>query len=109
MKSTNNSANSIAFDNLMWTTFSGGLSTEDNISLDKNIVVYPNPSNSIINIQNTELLKIASINLIDITGKNLIDTSNTSSIDVSNFIKGMYILKITSENGSVISKKIIVN
>ena len=88
------------------------LSTENNI-LNKSFSVYPNPSNNIINISNTNI-NVKNVKLIDVTGKAVYNKSNTQSINtqsinVSNFAKGLYILKIESKEANVFSKKVIIN
>ena len=96
-----------ALQQLDFTTDTTALSIDDTI-LESSITVYPNPTNSIINIQNNGDLSIASASLVDLTGKTIAQ-SNGSSIDVSTLAKGMYVLKITATKGAVTSKKIIVN
>jgi len=62
--------------------------------LDKNINIYPNPSNGkfIIEAQ----LQNVTFDIIDVTGRNIysgIITNNKTSVDVSNFSKGTYFIR----------------
>ena len=83
------------------------LSASDNV-LSNAISVYPNPSSSLINIS-IENLNIKNVKLIDVTGKVIYNNNSAKSIDVSNYSKGLYILKIASNEGGVASKKVVIN
>lgn len=81
-------------------------------ALLENLIVYPNPSSSIINFGNNSNLisDKVNLNIIDIYGKVItsynVDLAN--SIDVSNLKAGVYLFKITTKyNFSV--KKLIIN
>ncbi len=97
----------IEFQEANFTVGSSDLSVDDDL-LNENISVYPNPSNSIMNIQNNGLNAIVSANLVDLTGRTVAKTDG-SAIDVSKLAKGIYLLKVTADNGAVTSKKVIVN
>ncbi len=73
-----------------------------NISLN----IYPNPVENILYINSKS--KIKSLHLTDITGKNVLkNINNTDQLDVSQLTKGVYIIKIITEDGSETSKKFI--
>ena len=77
-------------------------------AVDKNFIkIFPNPAKSLIQIQTAE--KIESIELLSITGKRIqkLDFRNKSSIDVSNISKGIYLLKIDTQEGSFFEKLVI--
>ncbi|WP_310382052.1 T9SS type A sorting domain-containing protein [Flavobacterium sp.] len=72
---------------------------------DESIVVYPNPTVSIINIKSNHSIK--SVELYDIQGRILmtsLENSNETIIDVSNQQNGVYFLKITSDEGSKVER-----
>jgi len=71
----------------------------------KKIVVYPNPSHSILNI--SEFAK--EVTLVDISGKRLNLFQNTNQIDITNLKKGIYFLNIITEDGVKHTEKIIKN
>ena len=76
---------------------------------DKEIEIYPNPSNGIFNIKNNNNLEIKEISISDISGK-LISNKNTISkntIDLSSQGKGIYFIKISTKN-HVYSLKAVV-
>jgi hypothetical protein len=81
---------------------------------NKNILVYPNPSNAQINISAKDgLLDCNGIVLYDAIGKIIYTNKNpqqingTYSIDVQAFASGNYLLKITSNNNTQITNFII--
>ncbi len=78
---------------------------ESNVNVDVNLadinyVVFPNPGNGVYQVSghNIKELEIRSI-----TGK-LIDQSHTSEIDISSRENGVYLLYITSDQGTVVQK-----
>jgi uncharacterized protein YjdB len=65
----------------------------------QNINIYPNPVQNQLFIELTEG-KISAINILGLFGKVVLSNPNyTKSIDVSGLSKGIYILKIETENG----------
>lgn len=79
---------------------------------DGNFGMYPNPASSSIQIslQNSND-KLEKISIYDVMGK-LIQTVNTNeniqTIDVSTFVKGVYMVEITTENDLKTTKKLVV-
>lgn len=71
-------------------------------NIDESVSVSPNPTNSIININNN----VKSIELYDVQARMLETALNTNVIDISNKTNGIYFLKITTEKGSKIEKVI---
>jgi hypothetical protein len=67
-------------------------------------IVYPNPTNGIVNIGNKNLNKII---IYDITGNKIKEWKSDAQIDLSNFSKGVYILKLFSNNGILLDKVIV--
>ena len=75
-------------------------------NIENNISIYPNPTTNFITI-NAE--NITSVKIINITGKIISSyevTDNSTTIDLSNIEKGIYFVKINTEN-STYTKKII--
>jgi len=77
---------------------------------EKNITIFPNPTNNFTTIQLSSKEKY-SFQLYDMAGKLLShqNCSNTSSyiLNLENFTEGIYFLKIASNDNSTITKKII--
>jgi hypothetical protein len=87
-----------------------GNATFDNQSIS----VSPNPATNLITITNsTALEKISKVSVYDITGKMIYtlndhNTFNAITIDVSHFAKGIYLIELTSDVNSKITKKLIL-
>ena len=83
----------------------------NNLSLDElyqkeQILIYPNPASTEINID-TKYLNPTKIEVMSIIGQTIssnTDVSNLTKIDVSNFSKGIYLVKITSKSGVVLKE-----
>ena len=73
----------------------------DNFSLNQ-ISIYPNPTNSILNIKLDSNLKRATI--YSVLGAKVLETSS-KNIKTSNLKSGLYLIKIESENGSIFTKR----
>ena len=67
------------------------------------IVVYPNPTDDILNIGTT--LDV-TYSLTDVTGRTIINNSNKKTVDMSGLESGVYFLTINHE-GQVFNKRII--
>ncbi|MEC3908917.1 T9SS type A sorting domain-containing protein, partial [Tamlana sp. 2201CG12-4] len=77
-------------------------STEED-NLNKHVFVYPNPVKHTLNIVNLSTdSKIKHVSIFDITGKSVYSNGYTKSIDMSGFSKGLYILKLESEEGATL-------
>lgn len=78
----------------------------DALTVQNAISVFPNPVNSILNIETKGVL-INSISFIDVTSKVVKEVySSFNSIDTAELEKGVYFLRIQTSQG-VITKKII--
>ena len=85
------------------------LSVSDKV-LNDAVSVYPNPANSRLNINLSDFnINIKNVKLIDVTGKVIYNNNNVETINVKNFSKGLYILKIQSNEGGIFSKKVVIN
>lgn len=76
---------------------------------ESNLVVYPNPANAVLNIENDEIIN--NIKLIDVKGR-IVYSNNINSkqikINVSEFNNGLYILQIsTNDNVDNVKIKIV--
>ena len=61
-----------------------------------NVVVYPNPSAGIVNIQNATN---ANYQVIDVTGKVILSGEFNNSVQINNLPKGLFVIRIESEEG----------
>lgn len=96
-------------ENVLSSTVCSALNVDDNSLEIFNI--YPNPTNSLINISVTNEVKNATTSIYNINGREVYakkeDLNGTISIDVSNLSSGIYILKIHNKEVSF-SQKLIV-
>lgn len=78
-------------------------------NLSDGFSVYPNPTNNVININNSNANNtIKNVSLINVIGKTVYSNTSLQPIDVSNFSKGLYILRIEAQDGGVATKKVIL-
>jgi hypothetical protein len=80
----------------------GLVSIKENEAI-KSSKIYPNPVNSILNIDSDNLFKAKIFNSIG----ELIFTSNMTKIDVSNLDNGVYFIELTGDNFKTTEKIII--
>lgn len=65
-----------------------------------NVTVYPNPANSILNIQYPSD-KISTVTVLSVDGKQVLSLGKTNQVDVSELSNGSYILKVTDTDGNI--------
>ena len=83
-----------------------GLSTDNNNTID--MMVYPNPvdGNYVTILSPVEGLK--EIQVYTVTGRKVMDTAiNGNTLDVSSFNSGFYMLKVTINGQSKVSKLVV--
>jgi hypothetical protein len=76
---------------------------------NSNLKVYPNPANSVINIEGESIEKITIINSIGQIVKVVQSKAYITQIDISNLSVGNYVLSIGFSNNSTESVKIVVH
>jgi hypothetical protein len=94
----------IKYDGLITTS-------NNNLSFDNTITIYPNPSTSIFYItQSTNQFKTVEVYSLNgsLIQKHTLAT-NTETIDLSNYSKGMYVLKLIGEEKSLFKKIVLVD
>ena len=84
----------------------------NDLKKELNVDVYPNPFNSQIQINGSELTDAVSIQLIDITGKVMmseviIAANNSITLNTATIQQGTYFVHIVSGNGLKITKKVV--
>ncbi len=73
-----------------------------NVPSAKGIVVYPNPASDILKIKTEG--SIETIEIADISGKTLLRATNVKEINVNALKKGVYFIKVKTENDIYSSK-----
>ncbi len=72
-----------------------------------NLQIFPNPSDGVFKFSNSN---IQAIQVFNVTGKLMLNsTLKSNELDLSTFQKGIYFLKIESQNGEIITKRVIKN
>jgi len=77
------------------------------VDIDKTVSVYPNPTNSILNIKSEH--GISKVELFDVQGRILqssLQTENTAAIDLSQRTNGVYFVRIFSDAGVKVIKAV---
>ncbi|GHU68664.1 hypothetical protein FACS189413_06110 [Bacteroidia bacterium] len=88
-------------------TFADGWSSikEIPVSSSANIQLYPNPVIDVLNIASES--SVQNVKVYNTVGQLVVNQSNTNQIDCSRLAKGHYLVKITLNNNTSITKKII--
>ena len=82
----------------------------DNLA-SKQLVIYPNPTSGILNIENLDEIGVNSkISVLDISGRIVVDNVKVSNneVNLSHLDNGVYFIQLKNESGSAL-KKIIIN
>ncbi len=77
--------------------------------LENNIVLYPNPTSKLLNLNSKSAILFTEI--MDINGRTILSSSqskNQVTLNIEDFKSGIYLLKVTTANGSS-THKIIIN
>ncbi|MCF2494591.1 FG-GAP-like repeat-containing protein [Dyadobacter chenhuakuii] len=73
------------------------------------VYVYPNPASDRLMLKSDDFDKIKSIQMLTVTGRSVYRSSAPfTEIDVRNFAAGNYILLITHADGSVSTRKVVI-
>ena len=80
--------------------------------INKDVFIYPNPANSVLNIRLVNnLLEKTSISIQTIIGEEVLVSeiiNNNKSIDISALQTGIYFIKLISNNNEIFTQKLIV-
>lgn len=79
-----------------------GLSVHEN----ENLILFPNPTSGIVNLELPEAFKLHTIEVTDIQGHTLLSYNNTyaEKIDLQSLKSGIYLVKVTGDKGSKVFK-----
>lgn len=91
-----------------WTT----LSLDEFLNASQ-IVLYPNPAESIITLENLSQYNISKIEAFDTFGRkvnafNSLDTVDNTQLDVSALTSGLYLFKVFDDANSYVTQKVII-
>lgn len=74
-------------------------------SMKQQLSVYPNPTNGEVNIVSKSNVK--NVQLMDMNGKVIKNFSSVNQLNISSVTAGVYLLKITTEDGKSVATKLI--
>ncbi len=77
--------------------------------LNNNFLIYPNPSNSSVTLKYEN--KLGTISIINSLGQTVLQkncAAKSTEVDISAFKPGVYFVKITNEEGSIV-KQLLIN
>ena len=76
----------------------------DDVTLEKSLKLYPNPTKNIINV-NSPLIDINKIEIYSVIGKKMKQfTLNLNKINIDDLSSGLYLIKVISDKGSYMTK-----
>ena len=82
------------------------LSTNDFIA--NKFTVSPNPTKSVVNVSNFENINLKSISIVDLNGRTVqlqnFENQITAQINIADLAAGMYLMNISSDQGSFVKK-----
>lgn len=79
----------------------------DEMDKKDTVVIYPNPASSIITIENKSNSPLYSTLIYDVNGRKVLEEKQgKATLDISSLVKGVYLVKLSSDNGNV-TKKLI--
>ncbi len=86
---------------------SAAMNVDDIIGANQLVAIYPNPTSDILNILAKENIK--EISLFDLSGKSVMNNIaiSNNTISLNKLQKGVYMLKVTLENGNTEVHKVI--
>lgn len=74
---------------------------------ENNILLYPNPVENILHIQTKNGIRVNHYSIYGIDGQRIADSPASNEIDVSSLPSGIYLLKLRTDAGKQIVKRII--
>lgn len=90
------------------TTYNYGDATASNKDFNlSSFSVYPNPTRSTLKIDDSNF-SLKNVAVFNIIGKQVL-TSLKNEINLEKLVNGVYVLKVTSKNGSIVTKRIVKN
>lgn len=71
----------------------------DNLALDQQLLLYPNPTSAILNIKKPESLQVNEIRVYNALGQKLYSAGYTPTLDISGFSAGILFVEIETSQG----------
>lgn len=108
---TNAAASDMIFDNYtVKATPLEALLGLGSVAQKANFTVSPNPASAMVSISSSVSTQISNIEIFDLNGRMVksvkVDNLSVTNVDITNLTTGVYMMKITSDNG-ISTKKVI--
>jgi len=88
--------------NMVATEFVDNLGVDSVNSAPSQVVVYPNPANTILNLQPNRGVVLEEVTIYNLQGRKLLSFNiNLEQLNLENLSSGMYILNIQTNEGSI--------
>ena len=84
------------------------IGVEELESVSETVKLYPNPANDVLNINVSDDTEIVATSIYDLTGRRVYQNAFTKAIPVGEFRDGLYFISLTTAQGQVITKKIVI-
>lgn len=97
--------NSVYVDSIVFDNIAPVLGTANFGYANNTISLYPNPAQEVLNVSSAN--SITKIEVYDLLGKKVASNKNAKNVNVAALGKGVYIVKVAQENGSVVAKRFI--
>ena len=85
----------------------------DDVTKNKGIKIYPNPSNGVVNVSIENYSGNLNVEIYDINGRKVFSNTGNYSTDKAISLQGLqagvYVLKLEGEDGLSHSEKIVLN
>ena len=105
----NAAASTIKYDNYSVSAVNSETAGVDN-HLSQQFAMYPNPTTGIVNITNNENVLVSQVNVSDLNGRVVktvkFENVSEAQVDISGLSAGMYIMNITTNQGTA-TKKVV--
>ncbi len=93
-------------DKTVTAMFSAVTASVVDLEFNKEVKVYPIPATDILNIEIVNEYQIKKVVIYSLLGKKVIETKE-AKVNISELVNGVYLLKVTNEEGRVASRRII--
>lgn len=93
--------NSPSFSSISVSWEKSGTVKVNDIKLEDNIQIFPNPANHVFHVKGND---ITGIEILNLSGTLIFKNTSLSRIDLSNYKNGIYLARIKTDSGMVVKK-----
>jgi hypothetical protein len=86
----------------------GDYDVPEDIPQNLRLVLYPNPSKDVINIENLDVDTCKEIMIFDMTGRLMKHFTNELSLDINDLPIGLYMMRVVSDS-KVYTEKFMIS